>query len=120
MLCHATEKSSLTLACATESTLQTPCLHTFKVVHSEDCGQVAFTVQARPGVPIELTKYIVYHTSNSASAQELSGRAERTLDRITPQGFQEMTATCLSVKEIRRRDLIDTCLSISFHNGRKL
>src|SRR5262249_5727013 len=78
VLCHATEKSRLTVACATESTLQTPCLHTFKVVHSEDCGQVAFTVQARPGVQIELTKYIVYHTTKSASAEELCGRAERT------------------------------------------
>jgi alpha,alpha-trehalose phosphorylase len=90
VLCHATEKSRLTLAGATESTLQTPCLHNFKVVHSEDFGQVAFTVQARPGVPIELTKYIVYHTSKSASAEELCGRAERTLDRITLQGFQKL------------------------------
>src|SRR5262249_8090466 len=92
VLCHATEKSRLTLTCATESTLQTPCLHTCKVVHSEDCGQVAFTVQARPGVQIELTKYIVYHTTKSASAEELCGRAERTLDRITLQGFQKLLA----------------------------
>ncbi|HMF23180.1 MAG TPA: glycosyl hydrolase family 65 protein, partial [Pseudolabrys sp.] len=55
-----------------------------------DFGQVAFTIEARQACPIQLTKYIVYHTSNKASAQELCGRAEWTLDRITVQGFQQL------------------------------
>ena len=81
VLCHATEKSNLTLTCATETTLETTSPHTYKVVHTEDFGQVAFTIAAQPNAPIQLTKYIVYHTSKTASAEELCGRAEWTMDR---------------------------------------
>jgi alpha,alpha-trehalose phosphorylase len=90
VLCHATEKSQLTLACATEPALETTCRNTYKVVHTEDFGQVAFTIQARPSAPIELTKYIVYHTSRTASADELCGLADWTMDRVTSQGFQKL------------------------------
>jgi alpha,alpha-trehalose phosphorylase len=90
VLCHATEKSRLTVACATDHALETSCPHTDKTVYADDFGQVAFTIEARQGFPIQLTKYIVYHTSNTASAQELCGRAEWTLDRVTVQGFQQL------------------------------
>ena len=90
VLCHATEKSRLTLTCATDNALETACPHAYKVVHTEDFGQVAFTIEARPGCPIHLTKYMVYHTSQTASAEELCGRAEWTLDRVTTQGFQHL------------------------------
>src|SRR5215468_7208621 len=90
VLCHATEKSRLIMACATDHTLETSCPHTDKTVYADDFGQVAFTIEARQACPIQLTKYIVYHTSNTASAQELCGRAEWTLDRVTVQGFQQL------------------------------
>ena len=92
VLCHATEKSRLTLACATDHSLETSCPHAHKVVHTEDFGQVAFTIEARPGCPIHLTKYMVYHTSQTASAEELCGRAEWTMDRVMTQGFQQLLA----------------------------
>src|SRR5215813_8592978 len=66
VLCHATEKSRITLACATDHALETACSHTYKAVHTEDFGQVAFTIEARPRSPIHLTKYMVYHTSPTA------------------------------------------------------
>ena len=92
VLCHATERSRLTLTCATDHALETTCPHAYKVVHTEDFGQVAFTIEARPGCPIHLTKYMVYHTSRTASPEELCGRAEWTLDRVTTQGFQHLLA----------------------------
>ncbi len=92
VLCHATEKSRLTVTCATDHALETSCSHTEKAVHTEDFGQVAFTIEARPGCPIQLTKYMVYHTSQAASAKELCGRAEWTMDRVTAQGFQQLLA----------------------------
>ena len=92
MLCHATEKSRFTLTCATDNALETSCPHSYKVVHTADFGQVAFTIEARPGCPIQLTKYMVYHTSQTASAEELCGRAEWTLDRVVSQGFQQLLA----------------------------
>ena len=36
VLCHATEKSRLTLTCATDHALETACPHTYKAVHTED------------------------------------------------------------------------------------
>jgi alpha,alpha-trehalose phosphorylase len=92
VLCHATEKSRMTLTCAIDHALQTTCPHVYKSVHTEDFGQVVFTIEARPGCPIHLTKYMVYHTSHTASAEELCGRAEWTLDRVMHQGVQELLA----------------------------
>jgi alpha,alpha-trehalose phosphorylase len=90
VLCHATEESRLTVVCATDHALETLCPHTDNTTYRDDFGQVAFTVDARAGSPIELTKYIVYHTSGTASPEELCGRAEWTLDRVTTKGFQQL------------------------------
>jgi alpha,alpha-trehalose phosphorylase len=92
VLCHATDKSRLTLTCATDHALETACSHTSKAVHTEDFGQVAFTIEARPGCPIHLTKFMVYHTSPTASSEDLCGRAEWTLDRVMHQGFPQLLA----------------------------
>jgi alpha,alpha-trehalose phosphorylase len=92
VLCHATERSNLILACASETALETACPYSYKTAYADDFGQVAFTLEARPNVPIELTKYIVYHTSPAASAEELCGRSEWTMDRITSQGFYKLLA----------------------------
>jgi alpha,alpha-trehalose phosphorylase len=93
VLCHATEKSRLTLACATDHLLETACPHAHNVAKAEDFGQVAITIEALPDSPIRLTKYMVYHTSQRASAEELCGRAEWTMDRMMTQGFQELLAS---------------------------
>lgn len=90
VLCHATEKSHLTLACATDHSLETACPHAHNIAHTEDFGQVAYTIEALPDSPIRLTKYMVYHTSQTASVEELCGRAEWTMDRMMTQGFQEL------------------------------
>jgi alpha,alpha-trehalose phosphorylase len=93
VLCHATQESRLTLACATDHVLKAMCPHAYQVAHSEDFGQVAFTVEARSGCPVHLVKYMVYHTSGTASVEELCGRAEWTMDRIVTQGFQQLLAS---------------------------
>jgi alpha,alpha-trehalose phosphorylase len=92
VLCHATEKSRFTLTCATDHALETSCSHSYKAVHTADFGQVAFTIDARPGCPIQLTKYMVYHTSQTAFPEQLCGRAEWTLDRVVSQGFPQLLA----------------------------
>jgi alpha,alpha-trehalose phosphorylase len=93
VLCHATEESRFTLTCATDNAIESSCPHSYKVAHTADFGQVAFTVEARPSCPIQLTKYMVYHTSRTASAEELCGRAEWTIDRVVTQGFQPLLAS---------------------------
>jgi alpha,alpha-trehalose phosphorylase len=93
VLCHATEKSGLTLACATDHSLETSCPHSYKVACTEDFGQVAFTIEAQPGCPIDLAKYMVYHTSRTASVEELCGRAEWTTDRVISHGFEQLLSS---------------------------
>jgi alpha,alpha-trehalose phosphorylase len=93
VLCHATERSRLTLTCATDHSLETSCPHAYKTACTEEFGQVAFTIDARPGCPIDLTKCMVYHTSQTVSAEELCGRAEWTMDRVMSQGFQQLLAS---------------------------
>jgi alpha,alpha-trehalose phosphorylase len=93
VLCHATEKSRLTLTCATDHLLETSCQHAHKVAYTEDFGQVAFTIEAKPNCPIHLIKYMVYHTSQTASVEELCGRAEWTMDRVVNQGFHQLLAS---------------------------
>jgi alpha,alpha-trehalose phosphorylase len=90
VLCHATEKSRFTLSCATDHTIESPCAHSHKVTCAPDFGQVAFAIDAKPGCPIQLTKYIVYHSSQTASAEQLCGRAEWTMDRVVTQGFDHL------------------------------
>jgi alpha,alpha-trehalose phosphorylase len=92
LLCHATERSRLTLTCATDHVLETSGKHAHKVVHAEDFGQVSFTIDAQPGSSISLTKYIVYHSAKSGTARELCGRAERTMDRVMASGFLDLLA----------------------------
>ena len=92
-LSHATEKSRLLLTCAIDHALETACAHTYKTSHTEDFGQVAFTIEARAGSPIQLTKYMVYHTSHTATAEELNDRAGWTLDRLMNQGFKTFLAS---------------------------
>ena len=93
VLCHTTQKSCLTLACATDHLFETSCAHEDKVAYAENFGQVVFTIDARPGCPIQLTKYIVYHTSDNASPEELCGRTEWTMDRMMVQRFQQLLAS---------------------------
>src|SRR5499427_4925439 len=93
VLCHATDKSRLTLACVIDHSLETSCPHSYKTAYAEDFGQVAFTIDARPDSPIHLTKYMVYHTSPTAPPEELCGRAEWTMDRVMNQGFVQLLAS---------------------------
>ena len=93
VLCHGTEKSCMTMVCAIDHALETTCPHSYKCAHTEDFGRVAFTIEAHSGCPIRLTKYMVYHTSQTASVEELCSRAERTLDRVVDKGFQQLLTT---------------------------
>jgi alpha,alpha-trehalose phosphorylase len=92
VLCHATEKSRLTLACAIDHALETSGPFACKAACADDSGQVVFIVEARPGSPIHLDKFMVYQTSQTASCEELCGRAEWTMDRVMTQGFQPLLA----------------------------
>jgi alpha,alpha-trehalose phosphorylase len=93
VLCHRTEKSRFILTCATDHALDTSCSHSHQATCNPEFGQVAYTIDAKPGCAIQLTKYIVYHTSQTASVEELCGRAEWTMDRVKTLGFHLLADT---------------------------
>jgi alpha,alpha-trehalose phosphorylase len=87
VLCHATNKSGLIVACAIDHTVETTSRVTWNTQHTPDAGQAVATIDAEPGCPITLVKYMVYHTSQTAPPEEMCARAERTLDRAVAAGF---------------------------------
>ena len=87
VLCHATNKSAIVLACAVDHVLETSLRATWKTNYTPDASQVVASIDGEPGQPITLMKYIVYHTSHTAAPEEVCARAERTLDRAVDAGF---------------------------------
>ena len=92
VLCHATNKSGILLACAIDHTLDTSLPATWKTDYTPDAGHVVASIDAEPGQPITLMKYMVYHTSHTASPEEVCARAERTLERAVSAGFPALLA----------------------------
>ena len=83
----------MTLACGIDHDIRTDCPHSYKSQCSEDEGQVVFSIEAKSGRAIELTKYMAYHTTHTAASPELCGRAERTLDRALGDGFEDLLSS---------------------------
>jgi len=93
VLCHGTDRTQMVLACGIDHRLETECRHSWKANLQADFGQVAFAVDAEPGKPIRLTKFIAYHTSATASPEQVCGRVAWTLDRIVANGFDTLAAS---------------------------
>ena len=82
-----TKNSKMTLGCGVDHVVTTEASVTHQSSCSDDDGKVVFSSTVQPGQPMELTKYITYHTSRRVPPEELCDRAERTLDRALDQGF---------------------------------
>ena len=53
---------------------------------------MVYRVDAKPGVPIKITKVASYHTSRGVPVRELVDRCRRTLDRTAEQGVEQQFA----------------------------
>ncbi len=87
ILSHMTRRSQMRLACGIDHVFESVSPFSHETKYSENSGQVVFSGDARPGVPIRLTKYMTYHTSRRVPPEELCERAGRTLNRALGQGF---------------------------------
>lgn len=90
VLCHSTAKSKMILSCAIDHRIETHCAVSWQTHSTEDAGQAVVTIDAQPGQPITLMKYMAYHTSRTAPPEEMCARVERTLDRGVADGFTEL------------------------------
>jgi alpha,alpha-trehalose phosphorylase len=90
VLGFSTRSSGLTLACAADHLIETDAGCTVETTCGEHSGQVVFSVAARQGVPIRVTKFLTYHTSRRVPPAELCQRAEWSLDRSVEAGFDAL------------------------------
>ncbi|TYO95845.1 alpha,alpha-trehalose phosphorylase [Geothermobacter ehrlichii] len=90
LLAHRVANSGMTIACGVDHQLITDCQYEAKAERFDEGSKVVFCVDARPGQPIQLFKFITYHSSRSAPCEELCERAERTLDRSMRDGFDSL------------------------------
>jgi alpha,alpha-trehalose phosphorylase len=90
LLNFVTRSSRLRLGCGMDHVIETDNRYTVSSRCPDSCGQVVFQVDAQPGQPVRLFKYLTYHTSRTQSATELRDRAERTLERAAHNGFDRM------------------------------
>ncbi len=90
LLAYRTHNSELALAAGIDHTFASNCSSSINSEHTADTGEVIFAVEAQAGIPIRLTKYMTYHTSERFSPQEICTRAARSLDRAVAKGFDDL------------------------------
>ncbi|MGI9546067.1 MAG: glycoside hydrolase family 65 protein [Flavobacteriaceae bacterium] len=90
LLGHQVHTSKMTLACGVDHEIQSDSTYTHQSECYEDSAKIVYSVNAQAGESFRLVKYMVYHTSRSAPAIELCGRAERTLNSVMKEGFDEL------------------------------
>jgi len=88
-----TQHSKMALASGVDHVIETECPHSRTTEHADGLGKVVYSIDAKPGIPIRLIKYITYHTSRSAPPGELMDRAGRTLDRAIGHGFEDLLSS---------------------------
>jgi alpha,alpha-trehalose phosphorylase len=90
LLGYVTTNSQMGLAMGIEHVIETANRYETTSSAGPDLSEVVITVDAEPGVPIRIVKYVAYQTSRSAPPHELAPRCERTLDRAVRGGFQTL------------------------------
>jgi alpha,alpha-trehalose phosphorylase len=90
ILSYQARRSGMTLACGIDHEIETDCPISYQTGTDGEFGEVVFTVDAEPGKPIRIFKYLSYHSSRGAPARELMDRTERSLDRTARQGFADL------------------------------
>ncbi|MEX2549175.1 MAG: hypothetical protein WD638_03025, partial [Nitriliruptoraceae bacterium] len=89
---YRTTNSRMTLGVGVDHVMETDNPWRAHRSTTDDLGKVVFTVDARAGVPIRITKFMTYHTSRTVPPAELVDRCSRTLDRAMHEGYGALEA----------------------------
>ncbi len=84
---YETSRSRMTLGLGVDHVVETDNEHEITYSQEEDVERMAVMVDAQPGVPIRITKYVTYQSSRDVPPGELVARCQRTLDRAVRDGF---------------------------------
>jgi alpha,alpha-trehalose phosphorylase len=90
VLGYETANSHMTLGVGAHHVVDTTSPYRLDTEVTPDSGTATLTIEAQPGVPIRLLKYITYQTSRRATPADLADRCGRTLDRVVAGGFEAM------------------------------
>src|SRR6056297_2676096 len=90
---YRTTGSRMTLGVGVDHVIETDNPWRASTSWGEDLSKVVFTIDARAGVPIRITKFFTYHTSRAVPPRELADRARRSLDRALRDGYGALEAT---------------------------
>ena len=82
--------SGMTLACAYEHLIETPCEYFVENVVGPDLAKSVFTIEANEGETVRLTKLVSYHSSRGIPPEELADRCHRTLARAKKTGVARL------------------------------
>ncbi|HKO93450.1 MAG TPA: glycosyl hydrolase family 65 protein, partial [Polyangiaceae bacterium] len=87
---YRTRSSRMALACGMDHVVLSENPYTARSGTPEHKGQVVLSFDAEAERPMRVIKYVTYHTSQSADAGELRGRAVRTLERMVRNGLERL------------------------------
>jgi alpha,alpha-trehalose phosphorylase len=90
---YRTTNSRMTLGVGIDHVIETDNPWRTQRTWSEDLSKVVFTIDAKAGVPIRITKFFTYHTSRSVPPAELIDRSVRSLDRAMRDGYGALVAS---------------------------
>lgn len=94
LLGYRTANSGMTLAAGVDHRIEASCPYEVGFESDEPHGEALLvTVDAGPGQPVRITKYVAYHASRQASVAEVVARCRRSLDRAVTQTFQQIAGT---------------------------
>lgn len=86
ILGYRARNSGMTLACGVDHEIDSADDLDVVTFAEQDLSKTVITVDAEPGRPISITKYVAYHSSRGVPAGELADRCARTLHRARATG----------------------------------
>jgi alpha,alpha-trehalose phosphorylase len=87
ILSYRTQSSKLAMGCGMDHRVEGDCAVTAESTCNDDFAAVVFKAVIERGKSIRLHKYLSYHYSDNADAEQIRRQAGWTLDRAIEQGF---------------------------------
>jgi alpha,alpha-trehalose phosphorylase len=88
VLSYRIANSGMSLAVAADHTIDTANQYSVDYSSDADIAKTVYSVRARQGVPIRVTKVVSYHSARRGPTRELIDRCQRTLDRTRGEGIE--------------------------------
>ncbi len=88
VLSYRIANSGMTLAVAADHSIDTENEYSVEHYCDEDIAKTVYSVAAKQGAPVRVTKTVSYHSSRRTPTRELIDRCQRTLDRTRAEGVE--------------------------------